>query len=49
MANKMPPKTPAMTSGLSTLRYDDDISMVDNDATQDSQMVTMRELRGVID
>ena len=45
----MPPKAPAMTSGPSTSRHDNDISIVDNDAMQDSQIVMIRELRGVID
>ena len=45
----MLPKTPTTMSRLSTSRRDDNISMVDNNITQDSQMVTMRELRGVVD
>ena len=42
-------KTPAMTSGQSTSRRDDDTNMVDDDMTQDSQVVTMGQLRGIAD
>ena len=45
----MPLKTPAMMLGPSTLRRDDDISMVDNDITQDLQVVTMGQLKGITD
>ena len=45
----MLPKTPAMTLGLSTLRRDDDTSIVDDDMTQDSQLVTMGQLREITD
>ena len=44
----MPPKTPVMTSGLSTSRRNNDISIVNDDMTQDSQIAIMRELREVI-
>ena len=45
----MLPKTLVMTLGLSTSRCDDDISIVDDDMTQDSQLVTMGQLRGIVD
>ncbi len=45
----MPPKTLVMTSGLSTSRRDDDISIVDDDMTQDLQVVMIGQLRGIVD
>jgi len=44
----MPPKAPVITSGLSTLRRDDDISIVNNDTTQDLQIAMIKELREVV-
>ena len=45
----MPLKILVMILGLSTLRRDDDISIVDDDMMQDLQVVTMGQLRGVVD
>ena len=45
----MPLKTPAMMLGQSTLRRNDDISIVDNNMMQDSQVVTMGQLKGITD
>src|SRR6266571_1046646 len=45
----MPPKTLVMTSGLNTSRRDDDISMVDNNTTQDLQLVIIKVLKDIID
>ncbi len=45
----MPPKTPAMTSGQSTLRYNNNTSIVNDDTTQDLQVVMMGQLRGIAD
>ena len=45
----MPPKTPATTSSQSTLKRDNDINIINNDMTQDSQLVTMGQLRGIAD
>ena len=45
----MPPKAPVMTSGLNTSRRDDDISIVDDDMTQDLQVVMIGQLRGIVD
>ena len=45
----MPPKALVIMLGLSTLRRDDNINIINNDVIQDSQIVTIRELRGAID
>ena len=45
----MPLKTPAMISGQSTLRRDDDMSIINDDMTQDLQVVMMGQLRGIVD
>ena len=45
----MPPKTLAMMSGQSTLRRDDDISIVNNDMMQDLQLVMMGQLKRIAD
>src|SRR6266702_3573084 len=45
----MPPKTPVIILGPSTLRRDDDISIVNNDMTQDLQLVTTKVLKNIID
>ena len=45
----MPPKTPVTMSGPSTSRRNNDTSIVNNNITQDLQLVTMGQLRGIID
>jgi len=45
----MPPKAPVMILGLSTSRRDNDISIIDNDITQDLQLVTTKVLKDIID
>ena len=45
----MPPKTLVMISGPSTLRRDDDTSIVNNDTTQDSQLVIIKVLKDIVD
>ena len=45
----MLPKTLAMISGQSTSRRDNNTSIVDDDMTQDSQLVTMGQLKGIAD
>ena len=49
MVNKMPLKTLAMMSGQSTSRCNDDTSIVDDDITQNSQLVIIGQLRGIVD
>ena len=46
---KMPPKTLAIMLGQSTLRRDDDMSIVNNNMTQDLQVVIMGQLKGIAD
>src|SRR6266702_6428624 len=45
----MPPKTLVTTLGPSTSRRDNNTSIVDNNTTQDSQLVTMGQLKGITD
>ena len=45
----MPPKALVMMSSPSTSRRDDDTSIVDDDMTQDSQLVTTKVLRHIVD
>ena len=42
-------KTPITVSSPSTSRHDDNINIVNDDTMQDLQVVTMRELKGVMD
>src|SRR6266700_3099572 len=44
----MPPKAPVTTSGPSTSRRDDNISIINDNTTQDSQLVTTKVLRDII-
>ena len=45
----MPPKALVTILGLSTLRRNNNISMVDDDMTQDLQLVTIKVLRDIVD
>src|SRR6266568_6867755 len=45
----MPLKTLVIMSGLSTLRRDDDISIVNDDMMQDLQLVMMKVLKDIMD
>src|SRR6266705_675470 len=45
----MPPKILVTTLGQSTSRRDNNTSIVNNNTTQDSQLVTMGQLRGIVD
>src|SRR6266700_1802134 len=45
----MPPKTLVTISGLSTSRRDDDTSMVNDDMTQDLQLVMTKVLKDIVD
>src|SRR6266702_1961080 len=45
----MPPKTPVTISGQSTLRRDNNTSIVDDNTTQDLQLVTTKVLKDIVD
>ena len=45
----MLPKTPVITSGLSTSRHNDDISIVNDDTTQDLQLVMTKVLKDIME
>ena len=45
----MPLKILVMMLGQSTLRRDDDISMINDDTMQDLQLVIMGQLKGITD
>ncbi len=45
----MPLKTPVTTSGQSTLRRDNNINMVNDDTTQDLQLVIIKVLKNIVD
>src|SRR6266702_1144988 len=45
----MPPKAPVIISGPSTSRRDDNTSMVDDNMTQDLQLVTTKVLKDIVD
>ena len=45
----MPPKIPVAITSKATTSHNKDISMVEDESIKDSQVVTMKQLREIVD